>query len=182
MSILSLFGCSSSASSQKEPSFDEIAQLIVDAFEENSVDPIQGILSESALATGDLQDGLSYGHSLIEQHEDIRLKYQTKIEDDQWIPGGHSKSFRCAYDVLAGDKVFKLRFEYFPINQPNPENKGLYRIYLVPEEVSIQEYEKRQSETDSARWNYGATYERAGIYNPAWQLTPPPGGYAAQRY
>ena len=45
MSILSLFGCSSSASSQKEPSLDEVAQLIVDAFEENSVGPIQDILS-----------------------------------------------------------------------------------------------------------------------------------------
>lgn len=65
MSILSLFGCSFSTSLQKEPSLDEIAQLIVEAFEENSVDPIKGVLSESALATGDLQDGLSYGHGLM---------------------------------------------------------------------------------------------------------------------
>ncbi len=67
-----------------------------------------------------------------------------------------------------------------------PEDKGLYRVNFVTEEVSVQEYKERQeqlkNEESLSHWNYGATYERAGIYNPAWKTTPPPDGNTIQKY
>lgn len=186
MSILSLFGCSSSASSQKEPNLDEIAQLIVEAFEENSVDPIKDILSESALNTKDLHQGIEYGNKLLKNEGDLTINNDGGYEGDGWESGKYYKWRRCFF-IVEGDKnSFMLVFHYFLKNDFYPEDKGLYRIYFAPRknyDAEINRYKQDRDESDSSTsWNYGATYERAGIYNPAWKTTPPPDGNTIQKY
>lgn len=137
MSILSLFGCSSSTPSQKEPNIDEIAQLIVEAFEENSVGPIQDILSESALNTKDLCQGIEYGNKLLKNEGDLTINNDGGYEGDGWESGKYYKWRRCFF-IVEGDKnSFMLVFHYFLKNDFYPEDKGLYRIYFAPKKITM---------------------------------------------
>lgn len=62
----------------------------------------------------------------------------------------------------------------------------MYRVFFVTEERHNQEVEKRDEQLSTEEfpphWNYGATCERAGIYNPEWETAPPPDGYTFQKY
>lgn len=187
MFLLSFFACTpQSKTFQKEPSFDEVAQLIVEAFEENSVGPIQDILSESALNTKDLNQGIEYGNKLLKNEGGLTINNDGGYEGDGWESGKYYKWRRCFF-IVEGDKnSFMLVFHYFLKNDFYPEDKGLYRIYFAPREnydAEINRYKQDRDESgSSASWNYGATYERAGIYNPKWKVTPPPDGNAVQKY
>ena len=186
MSLFSLFGCLPRIfSSQQEPDFDEIANRIVEAFEQDSIEPIKGILSQSALETDDLQKGITFGNELLGGYEVSNIEFQNKVESDQYKDGESDKFFSCSYTVSTKMQSYRLDYQFFVKNDIYPEDRGLFRINFTTEEAANLEYEDRQEQLksgDSTHWNYGATYERAGIYNPKWQTTPPPEDYEGQKY
>lgn len=186
MSLFSLFGCLPRIfSSQQEPDFDEIANRIVEAFEQDSIEPIKGILSQSALETDDLQKGITFGNELLGGYEVSNIEFRNKVEGDQFQKGQSDKYFKCSFILYNEIGEFRLYYQYFTKNDIYPDDRGLYRIYLATTETNKQGYEDRQKQLksgDSTHWNYGATYERAGIYNPEWQTTPPPEDYEGQKY
>lgn len=187
MSLSSLWGCLPRiASSQQEPDFDEIADRIVEAFEQDSIEPIKGILSQSALETGDLYEGIEHCHEILDENKVTRITEKNIVEGNQYIKGKYDKCTRCNYYVVAGGMHYRLCFQYFSENTIYPKDKGLYRAYFALEASFDEDMESfnegRKSPNADLHWNYGATYERAGIYNPEWQTTSPPEGYTGQRY
>lgn len=186
MSLLFIPGCIPLNRSEiNEHDFDEIASRIVQAFEQDSMDPIENILSKSALETQDLKEGISYGNELLGDNTNTIIKYISKIESDDWDDGKHDKYFDCTYSVISGSKEFCLEFEFYSESESDPNNRGLYRVSFLTKEENDVQYAERQAllkSGNASSWNYGATYERAGIYNPEWQTTPPPDGDIRQNY
>lgn len=186
MSILSLFGCSFSTSLQKEPSLDEVAQQIIQAFEENDTGPLETVISKSALDSSDLMLGIRYGHKLLKDANKIEVEYDGKTEGSLFLKGKDAKWFSCNYDVVTDRGIYKLSFQYFCRNEIYPSDAGLFRVFFVSEADDKKETEIFDNNLGNPdyplHWSYGATYERAGIYNPEWQTTPPPEDYEGQKY
>ncbi|MCI9628110.1 MAG: DUF5104 domain-containing protein [Eggerthellaceae bacterium] len=187
MSLVSLFGCLPHLlSTKQDPNYDEIANQIMEAFEQGSIEPIKGILSQSALETDDLNKGIEYCNETLEGIKVTCITEKNTVEGDQYIKGKYDKYTRCNYYVIAGDMHYRLCFQYFSENTIYPKDKGLYRVYFATEtsyNKDMELFEKdRKSPNSDSHWNYGATYERAGIYNPEWQTTPPPEDYEGQKY
>lgn len=186
MSLFSLFGCvHPNRYPQDSPNPDEVAKSIVQAFEDDNVEPIEGVLSQSALNTSDLEQGLKYGNETLGDDLGTEVKYLSEIESDDWIDGKHDKRFDYAYSVISNGKEYILEFEIYAPCESDPSKTGLYRVSFLTKQDNDIAYDERQAQLEngeSSSWNYGATYERAGIYNPEWQTTPPPNGDTSQRY
>lgn len=117
MSLFSLLGCSLLFNAfSKEPDFDGMASRIVAAFEGNSVGPIEGILSQSALEADDLLDGISYGHELLAGGKVEKAEMHSNVEEDQFKNGKSDKSYSCLYDVYTNNGRYCLSLHFFSKN------------------------------------------------------------------
>ena len=187
LSLSSFFGCAPSQSSPRgNPDFEEVAIRIVKAFEDDSIHPIEDILSQSALETSDLMEGIHYGNSLLKGSKKAKIEKKSCVEGDLFLHGKQAKDFACTFYVLTEERDYRLSFQYFVMIEIYPQDYGLYRIHFEDEETYMEGVAKFQRDKENdigpLHWNYGATYERAGIYNPKWQTTPPPNGDTSQRY
>lgn len=187
MSLLHLFGCSFfQTTPEQEVDLNKVASDIVQAFEKNNIDPIENLLSQSALDTEDLRKGLRYSNEVLKDEKVIDIEEKNTVEGNQYIDGKSNKYFNCNYYVRTEQNTYRLSFQFFTKNTIYPQDQGIYRIYFSNENDYSDEIERfnegKTSPVGDLHWNYGATYERAGIYNPEWQTTPPPEGYTTQRY
>lgn len=169
-----------------ERNLDDIAERIVASFEEDDIAPIESLLSQSALETDDLMEGIHYAHELLEPYEEIQVTDGGHSEGDLFLRGGRANWYDYYYDVEADGDKFCLRFQYFTFNDIYPTDKGLFRVYFASEEQTEWEGDRFKKHQGGPfyplHWNYGARYERAGIYNPEWIITPSPNGDTSQRY
>ncbi len=90
---------------------------------------------------------------------------------------GESRGIHGEYDVATETQRFVLVFEYYPRNTIDRSKQGILRIYFDTEEAYTESgellNERRQTAEEhrfeEPEWNYGALFERPGIYHPSWQ-------------
>ena len=155
---------------------DDAAHTIMVAIEEDDMDALFPLLAPCALEADDLQEGFSYAHSVldgpvvsIERHGP---SYGKQVRGFIW-----SRSILGRYDVATESGDYLLSFEYYPQNTIDRSKQGICRIYFDTEEAYTESGElldeRRQTAEEhnfeEPEWNYGALFERPGIYHPSWQ-------------
>lgn len=174
--VVALFGCSDAGSSLEDKKVDEAAHALLDAIQHDDLGEAWRYISDAACTTSDLQQGLDYANSVLGgtiKSIDVLPKMERYT-----VENGKSLRYKMArYDVHTQYGHYYLRFEYYLKNDFDESKNGVFRIYFDTYENYQQEIEQIQKEKERAdannqplpEWNYGATYERPGIYHPGWK-------------
>jgi hypothetical protein len=155
---------------------EEVGFDIVAALDARDEDALRELFSPEALAEADdFSDGFAH---IMRSYDapSIEVQMQPGSYYDHYGSPGRTKSANARVIIKTENNEFYLYFEYWLIHEAKPEMLGVYRMRLYTHEEHETPDEKRQQEIDEAstagkpipEWNYGATYNRPGIYWPEW--------------
>ena len=91
--------------------------------------------------------------------------------------GKSALSYTIVFEINASDQEYCLRIEYYYKNDFDKSKIGIYRAYFDEEQrynAEIENARMLRAQADAnnqplPEWNYGASYERPGIYHPGWK-------------
>jgi hypothetical protein len=161
---------------------EAVAQQVVDALDARDADALKALLSPRSLEeAGDLDEGIAYIFSLYKGTY-VRFEKHGNSYSDHYGDPDRTKCAEARYEVWTDKGYYVLRFELWLIEEGNPDKLGIYRMMLCTEEKedeSVAESRRKRDEAERKgeplpEWNYGASYERPGIYHPGWDDAPGP--------
>jgi hypothetical protein len=161
---------------------EAVAQQVVDALDARDADALRALLSPRTLEeAGDLDEGIAYIFDIY-KGTCVQLESFGNIYYDHYGDPGRTKYGEGRYDIWTGKGQYVLRFELWLIEEKNPDRIGVSRMeFLTVDEDNKRTAEsKRRTEEAEKKgeplpeWNYGASYERPGIYHPGWDDAPGP--------
>jgi hypothetical protein len=159
---------------------EAVAQQVVDALDARDADALKALLSPRTLdEAGDLDEGIAYIFGIYEG-TCTRFESLGNVYSDHYGDPGRTKYVRARYEIWTDKGRYILRFQLWLIEEASPGKLGVCRMMLSPEKADEEKMLEFNNRLDEARekgeplpeWNYGASYERPGIYHPGWDDAP----------
>ncbi len=136
---------------------DEVANIIIKALDQKNPELLKSVLSQKALQTSDLDEGIEYTFGLYEGTMTGSKSNGCPV-GTRYGPEGRRKRAEGNYSITTDQgKTYDLFFEYVFISKPNPDEVGVNRIKISGEE-----------EMNADEYIPGFRYICPGIYNPTW--------------
>lgn len=162
--ILLLSGCSSrwrelNLTTSELDTIKEVKDSLLTAIVEKDESYFQSALSQEALDTPDIDEGIEYMHELLSKSEIESIEEgPTPIRKD-YERGKTNKKCRATYHIFMSDGMeYNLTFEYYYEYENRESILGVNRIELLDQSVIDSD-----PDYDSEKF-----YGRSGIYNPKW--------------
>jgi hypothetical protein len=161
---------------------NEMTQRIVTALDKKDKQILRDALSPKALREADdLDEGIEYIFSIYEGSS-TNIEFLANEGRDHYDSSGHKGNIQAGAIITTDENTYKLYYELWTVDDSDPSAKGIYRLTLVSiDEVDalfapyvLEKEEAWEAGEATPRWNYGATYERPGIYHPGWDKSEPP--------
>lgn len=137
---------------------DEKQQIIVKAIMNQDKKLFKSILSEAALNSTDLDEGLYYCFELVDGDIiDIEKKGCPIL--DHFDSGKHAKKVEATY-LLTTDSgtIYSLYFELWTVQDIEPQKLGVDKVKLCDYNEAI----------NNPNYVTASKYTNSGIYNPEW--------------
>jgi hypothetical protein len=159
----------------------QMAERIVSALDAKDEEALKGLLSKKTIEeASDLNEGIAYTMDLY-KGSSIKFEDHGSYYSDHYGSPGRSKHNDARFDVWTDEGQYVLYFEFWLMKDDDPDMLGVYRMSIVTIEDDDEDAKKASAEKQKAtesgalfEWNYGATYNRPGIYHPGWEDELPP--------
>ena len=157
--MLFLTGCSRPQDQEVDIQIAEATgETLIEAIKTKDADLLKTVLSEKALATDDLDEGIEYLFNFVD--EEIRSVEELEFPEYGTFERGTSKKslgFFCRYRLFTSDdKAYLLYFCYNAVQDFDETELGVNRIMILVDDDSPYEYKVITE------------YTRAGIVTPDW--------------
>lgn len=155
---------------------ESAAHELLEAVRVDDVGSLSEIMSQSALNAPDLVQGFQYASSLLDKAA-VYVGEPSIVERHTVESGKSALSYTIVFEISASDQEYCLRIEYYYKNDFDKSKIGIYRAYFDEKQrynAEIENARMLRTQADAnnqplPEWNYGATYERPGIYHPGWK-------------
>ena len=162
--LFSFTGCRTGdlrASSEATKEMEAAANILIQCLDNKDVDMLTGLLSEAALQTSDLDEGIAYTFSIYEGPS-ASVKQASCKKKKKNRPDGNSITVDGNYTITTEQgKTYGLYLEFVSIHEWEPEKLGVNRVEI---------YDKEQENIEDIKPPY--QYACSGVYNPAWEDEP----------
>ena len=120
---------------------DEVANIIIKALDQKNPELLKSVLSQKALQTSDLDEGIEYTFGLYEGTMTGSKSNGCPV-GTRYGPEGRRKRAEGNYSITTDQgKTYDLFFEYVFISKPNPDEVGVNPIKISgEEEMNADEY------------------------------------------
>ncbi len=175
VSVVFLGGCAAYDASSDYRLADDAADAFLEAVEKRDIALLLDDLSTDDKNAPDLMEGFDYACALMQSP--ASSVHAREKSEEKTHHHGISRLVYSTYDIEAGGQSYVLDIEFFPYDSIGRDKEGIYRVFLssksdYDEEVSQMARVRREALTKGESppdWQYGATYERPGIYHPGWK-------------
>lgn len=152
-----LASCTFNKPVQKD--LDKQADILFKAFETSNINTLKTVLSPNALNSGDLDVGIDYCFSLLGAKK-ISIEKLGCPEHDSFDSGNRQKWVSASYIITTNEnESYYLDFSFWIINDHDKKTLGINTLKLTA-----------NSNDDSTLYFSSEEYNRAGIYNPLWDI------------
>jgi hypothetical protein len=153
-----------------------MTQRIVSALDEKDEQAIRDVLSPKALGeVDDLDEGIEYIFSKY-RGRSTDIEFGADNGRGYYGPSGRTRNIQARATITTDEETYRLYYELWTVDSSDSSAKGIYRLTLVSvDEVDalfapyvLEKEEAWDAGQGTPDWNYGATYNRPGIYHPGW--------------
>lgn len=138
---------------------EKVRDLMITAILENDIDYFQNTLSQEALETPDVNEGIEYRHMLLSTSEIESVQDEPTPINKHYERGKTNKKCEATYHLLMKNEIeYNLTFVYYYEYQNRDSILGVNFVQLL-DQATIE---------SNPIFDIQKFFERSGIYNPKW--------------